>query len=87
MGIEEAEIPDDQLPVSGGRKESLGPVTRTNRPLYLVVIIVLGGVLVIGVVGWLILTANGKTMPEGLAVILGTVAGALVGLVSEQSTR
>lgn len=75
-----AEIPDPE-----GHRESLGPVTKLNRHLYLVVICILGTVLLIGVLGWLILAARGETMPDGLGVILGTVAGALVGLVSDKS--
>ena len=74
-------MPDPELP-ERGQRESLGPVTRTNRSVYLTVIIVLGGVLVIGVAGWLILAANGRTVPDGLGVILGAVAGGLVGLIS-----
>lgn len=65
-----------------GQPESLGPVTPLNRRLYLTVIIVLGAVLVIGVVGWLVLAATNRTMPDGLGVILGTVAGGLVALIS-----
>lgn len=82
MSIEDAEIPDSQL----GR-ESLGPVTRVNRRLYFAVIVALGAVLVIGVVGWLLLAATDRTMPDGLGVILGTVAGALAALVSDSSKR
>ena len=36
------------------------------------VIVVLGVVLVAGVLGWLVLAANGKSMPGGLSVLLGT---------------
>lgn len=49
------------------------------------VIVILGLVLIIGVVGWLVLAATGKAMPEGLGVILGTVSGGLVGLISKNS--
>ena len=82
MSLEDAEIPDSQL-----GNESLGPVTRLNRGLYYAVIMVLGAVLVIGVLGWLLLAANDRSMPDGLGVILGTVAGALVALVSDKSER
>jgi hypothetical protein len=83
MSLEHAEIPDERRL---GR-ESLGPVTRLNRQLYLAVIGVLGTVLLVGVVGWLVLAARGKTMPDGLGVILGTVSGALVALVTDTSRR
>jgi hypothetical protein len=76
---------DPELPEKGHR-ESLGPVTRENRGLYLAVIIVLGAVLVIGVAGWLVLAATDQKMPEGLGVILGTVAGGLVALIADKST-
>lgn len=82
MSLEETEIPTGQL-----GPESLGPVTRVNRRLYLVVIVILGVVLVIGVLGWLLLALNHQTMPDGLGVILGTVAGGLVALVSDPSGR
>ena len=65
--------------------EALPPPNKTNRRLYMAVIVILGLVLTIGVVGWLFLAATGKTMPEGLDVLLGTVAGGLVGLISTNS--
>jgi hypothetical protein len=80
--------PDVELPPPQSRRESyeaLPPPNRTNRRLYMAVIVILGLVLMIGVVGWLLLAAAGKTMPEGLGVILGTVAGGLVGLISDNS--
>ena len=79
--------PDVEIPQPDGRPESLGPVSKLNRSLYLTVIIVLGLVLLIGVVGWLILAAQGRQLPEGLGVILGTVAGGLVALISDKSPR
>lgn len=85
MDIEEAEIPKDQRPAVALGQESMGPVTVKNRRLYLVVIVILGLVLILGVIGWLILTGLGTALPEGLGVILGAVAGGLVSLVSDQS--
>lgn len=81
MSNPDVEIPDDRR----GRSESLGPVSRVNRRLYLAVIAVLGAVLLIGVVGWLLLAGSDRNMPEGLGVILGTVAGGLVALISDKS--
>ena len=78
----DAEIPGTQV----GKPESLGPVTQVNRQLYLAVIIILGAVLVIGVIGWIILALNHRSMPEGLGVILGAVAGGLVALISDKSS-
>jgi hypothetical protein len=86
MSLEDAEIPPSQVRQSrDGQEESLGPVTPLNRRVYLAVITILGAVLIVGVVGWLLLAASDKSMPDGLGVILGTVAGALVALISSNS--
>ena len=82
MSLEDAEIPITRLGA-----ESLGTPSKLNRRLYFAVIVVLGGVLLIGVLGWLLLAANDKTLPDGLGVILGTVAGALVALISDNAGR
>jgi hypothetical protein len=66
-----------------GRPEGLGPVNTQTRSLYERVIWILGLVLVVGVVGWLGLAFTGHTMPDGLGVVIGTVAGGLVGLISD----
>jgi hypothetical protein len=63
-------------------RESLKDVTRVNRPVYVAVVVILGVTLLIGVGGWLALTFTGRTMPDGLGVVIGTVAGGLVGLIS-----
>ena len=84
MANEHVEIPD---PHGGGRPEGLGPVTPLNRKLYLAVIWILGLVLLVGVVGWLALALDDRSLPEGLAAILGTVAGGLVGLIADRSER
>jgi hypothetical protein len=83
MSVEDAEFPEAQRDARLG-PESLGPVNRTNRRLYLAVIVILGVVLLVGVIGWLTLAANDKSMPEGLGVILGAVSGGLVSLVSDK---
>jgi hypothetical protein len=67
-----------------GQPETLGPVTTQNRPVYLTVVVFLGVILVIGVSGWLLLAFQGKSLPDGLGVILGTVAGGLIGLISDK---
>jgi hypothetical protein len=64
------------------RVEFLKDVTRVNRPVYLTVVAILGGTLLIGVIGWLVLVFSNRSMPDGLGVVIGTVAGGLVGLVS-----
>lgn len=77
------ELPESQR-MQPQRAESLPPLNRDNRRVYLAVIIVLGTVLIIGVTGWLILAITDRTMPDGLGVVLGTVTGGLVGLISTQ---
>jgi hypothetical protein len=82
--------PNVELPPPQSRRapygaEALPPPDRTNRRLYMAVIVILGLVLMIGVAGWLLLAATGKAMPDGLGVILGAVAGGLVGLISDNS--
>ena len=76
---------EEHTMVSGEHAESLGPVTATNRRLYFAVIVILGLVLLVGVVGWIILALDDKSLPEGLGVILGTVAGGLVALITDSS--
>lgn len=62
--------------------ESLKDVSRVNRPVYLAVVTILGVTLLLGVGGWLALVFDNRTMPDGLGVVIGTVAGGLVGLIS-----
>ena len=64
------------------RTESLRDVTRVNRPVYFTVVAILGATLLLGVGGWLVLVFTNRTMPDGLGVVIGTVAGGLVGLIS-----
>lgn len=81
MTLEDVEVRDT------GRDESLGTPNKVNRGLYLAVILILGVVLIVGVIGWFILAWNDKTIPDGLGVILGTVAGGLVALIADPAKR
>ncbi len=47
--------------------------------LYLLIVLILGATLIIGVVCWIWLTFDGRAMPDGLATVLATIAGGLVG--------
>jgi small-conductance mechanosensitive channel len=67
---------------SASKQESLKDVTPVNRPVYLTVVVILGVALLAGVGGWLALVFDNRTMPDGLSVVIGTVAGGLVGLIS-----
>ena len=47
--------------------------------------VVIGGLLLallFGLVAWFILTLQGDDMPEGMAVLIGTIGGGLVGLIT-----
>lgn len=57
-------------------------ITFTNRPVYLLVIGGLLAALLFGLVAWFILTLQGDEMPEGMAVLIGTIGGGLVGLIT-----
>lgn len=63
---------------------TLGPVTKLNRPVYLVVILTLGVIVLVCLVGWLVLAFQDKSMPDGLSVVLGTAVGGLVGLIADK---
>ena len=68
---------------TGLQAESLKEdVTPDNKKVYFALVVSLGAALVIGVLGWLALAFVGKTMPEGLTVIIGAISGGLVGLIS-----
>lgn len=78
MSVADAEIPSARE----GGNESLPEVTRLNRGLYMVVLYILGISLMLLIIGWIILTAIGKTVPDGVPVVIGTIVGALVGAIA-----
>lgn len=78
---------DVELGGARERAESIDDANATTSPLYMAVIVFLGVVLIIGVVGWIALVWVDKTLPDGLGVVIGTVAGGLVGLVSNKSGK
>jgi hypothetical protein len=73
-----AEIPD---PGDGGN-ESLPVITKLNRGLYMVVLYILGTALILLILGWIIITAVGKQVPDGMPVVIATIVGALVGVIA-----
>jgi hypothetical protein len=50
--------------------------------LYLLIVLILGATLIVGVVCWIWLTFEDKRMPDGLATVLATIAGGLVGALT-----
>jgi uncharacterized integral membrane protein len=55
--------------------------------LYLVIVLILGATLLIGVVSWVWLAFENDDMPDGLATLLATVAGGLVGALTMTDAR
>lgn len=82
MSLEEHEIPGRQRGVELAPED----ITLTNRPVYLLVIAGLFLALLFGLVAWFVLTVRGESMPEGMAVLVGTIGGGLVGLVTGAKT-
>lgn len=83
MSLAGAEIPGTPNPSQqDGGNESLPTITKLNRGLYQLVIYILGIALVLLIVGWVVITAVGKSVPEGLPVVIATIVGALVGMLS-----
>jgi hypothetical protein len=84
MSVSDHEIPASQRgrDASGGTELAPGDITPVNRPVYMMVI---GGLLVallFGLVAWFVLALQGDDMPEGMAVLIGTIGGGLVGLIT-----
>jgi hypothetical protein len=50
--------------------------------LYSFIVLVLGATLLTGVVSWVWLTFEGRALPSGLATVLATIAGGLVGALT-----
>lgn len=85
MSLADAEIPPSGgAPHEEGGNEALPRVTKLNRGLYTLVLYILGAALLLLIVGWIVTTALGKPVPEGLPVIIATIVGALVGVISSE---
>jgi hypothetical protein len=87
MSLADAEVPAaPESPGHHGGNEVLPAITKLNRGLYQRVIYILGVALMLLILGWVIITAMGKAVPEGLPVIIATIVGALVGVLSTGKT-
>jgi hypothetical protein len=66
----------------------MAAVRRTRTPaatplwLYVLIVLILGATLIVGVVCWVWLTFDDKDIPDGLATLLATIAGGLVGALT-----
>jgi hypothetical protein len=78
VALSGAEIPGSRE--SGN--EALPTITKLNRGLYALIFYILGIALILLILGWIILTATGKAVPDSLPVVIATIVGALVGAVS-----
>jgi hypothetical protein len=89
MSMSRAEIPGDLN--SGTRldqgMESLPRITRLNRGLYALVFYILGLALLLLILGWVLLTAIGKPVPDGIPVVIATIVGALVGVIASDKDK
>lgn len=55
--------------------------------LYTAIVLILGVTLITGVISWVWLTFDGKPLPDGLATLLATIAGGLVGTLTAGEMR
>jgi len=56
------------------------------RGLYYLVFWILGIALIGCIGGWIAIVAMGKTVPEGLPVVVATIVGGLVGVITPASS-
>ena len=82
MTIEAHEIPTTQR---GGKELAPGDITAVNRRFYLLVVAGLIVALLFGLVAWFVLAVRGDDMPEGMAVLIGSIGGGIVGLIAPGS--
>ena len=88
MSLADAEIPGPgRPPEERGGNEALPAITKLNRPVYLLVFYILGIALVLLIIGWIVVIALGKTVPEGLPVVIATIVGGLVGVISSEKAN
>lgn len=87
MSLAGAEIPGiPESPRQDGGNEALPAITKLNRGLYQLVIGILGIALILLILGWVIITAVGRAVPEGVPVVIATIVGALVGVLATGKT-
>ena len=80
MTLPGAEIP----PRDEGGTESLPKITTLNRGLYAMVFYILGIALLLLILGWILIVLFDKSVPDGIPVVVATIVGALVGVISSE---
>lgn len=80
---------DYEVPPLQTTGDELAPedITPTNRPVYLLLIAGLLIALLFGLVAWFVLALRGDDMPEGMAVLIGTIGGGVVGLLTGSKSK
>ena len=88
MSLPRAEVPggtDDGRRAQG--PESLPKITTLTRGLYALTLYFLGAALLLLIVGWVVLTAMSRPVPEGLPVVVATIVGAFVGVIATDKAK
>jgi hypothetical protein len=87
MSLSRAEIPGSGQAERASQRgtEAMPRITRLNRGLYALVFYVLGVALLMLILGWTLLAALGKTVPDGMPVVIATIVGALTGVIAADS--
>jgi hypothetical protein len=75
-------LPDAEIPGAHGGPEGLPTVTRLNRRLYELAFWFLGITLLVLVAGWIWLSLGDRPVPDGIPVVIATIVGGLVGVIS-----
>ena len=82
MTIADAEVPRGRA--SG--TEAAPKVTRENRGLYLLAFWFLGIALLTALGGWIVIVLAEKEVPDALPVLVGTIVGGFVGVISSDKS-
>jgi uncharacterized membrane-anchored protein len=81
------DIPNRGRVQADNREVKPEDITEANRPFYMLLV---GGLLVVllfGLVAWFVLALRGTAMPEGMAVLIGSVGGGVVGLLTASASK
>ncbi|MBO3748415.1 hypothetical protein J5X84_20260 [Streptosporangiaceae bacterium NEAU-GS5] len=79
MSLSRAEIPNSG---GDGGNEALPRITKLNRGLYTLVFYILGIALILLILGWILITALNRPVPDALPVVIGTIVGGLVAVIT-----